>query len=228
MAIVLIILAALVVLAFLPQMWVKSVIKRHSAERPDFPGTGGEFARHLLDEMKLGHVKVEQTDAGDHYDPISKTVRLLPQHFNGRSLSAVVIAAHEVGHAMQDASGYRPLIHRTQLARQAQRIETLGSIVMLIAPVVMILAKAPFLLFVMLAAGMLILSFTILMHALTLPVEFDASFARAMPVLEAGGYLAEEDMKSAREILRAAAYTYVAAAAISLLDVMRWLRVLRF
>lgn len=228
MAIVLIILAALVALAFLPQMWVKSVIKRHSAERSDFPGTGGEFARHLLDEMQLGHVKVEQTDDGDHYDPVSKTVRLLPQHYNGRSLSGVVIAAHEVGHAMQDATGYRPLVHRTQLARQAQRIETLGSIVMLIAPVVMILSKAPFMMLVMLAAGMLILSFTILMHALTLPVEFDASFARAMPVLEAGGYLAEEDMKSAREILRAAAYTYVAAAAISLLDVMRWLRVLRF
>ncbi len=228
MAIVLIILAVLVLLAFLPQMWVKNVINRHSAERPDFPGTGGEFARHLLDEMKLGHVNVEQTNGGDHYDPVSKTVRLLPQHFNGRSLSAVVIAAHEVGHAMQDASGYRPLVHRTQLAKQAQRIETLGSIVMLIAPVVMILTKAPYLMFVMLAAGMLILSFTILMHALTLPVEFDASFARAMPVLKAGGYLAEEDMKSAHEILRAAAYTYVAAAAISLLDVMRWLRVLRF
>ena len=87
-------------LSFLPQWWVKSVIRRHSAERQDFPGTGGEFARHLLDRLKLDYVGVEQTDAGDHYDPESRTVRLLPEHFDGRSLSAVVIAAHELGHAM--------------------------------------------------------------------------------------------------------------------------------
>ncbi len=226
----LIIVAVLLIaaLALLPQWWVKSVIARHSAERPDFPGTGGEFARHLLDEMKLGHVKVEETRDGDHYDPVAKVIRLLPQHYDGRSLSAVVIAAHEVGHAMQDATGYGPLAHRTHMARQARQIEFLGSAVMLAAPLMMIFTKAPFLLGIQLLGGMVILSFTILMHALTLPVEFDASFKRALPVLKAGGYLEERDMKSAREILRAAAYTYVAAAAMSLLDVMRWLRVFRF
>ena len=228
MAILLIILAIFVVLAVLPQFWVKRVIDAHSAERPDFPGSGGEFARHLLDEMKLEHVGVEETKDGDHYDPTTKTVRLLPQHLNGRSLSAVVIAAHEVGHAMQDATGYRPLAHRTRMAQQAQWIETIGSGVMILAPVMMIFTKAPFLLVLQLIAGMVILSFTILMHALTLPVEFDASFGRAMPVLKAGGYLEEKDMRSARTILRAAAYTYVAAAAMSLLNVMRWIRVLRF
>lgn len=228
MAILLIVLAIVVVLALLPQFWVKRVIEAHSAERPDFPGSGGEFARHLLDEMKLDHVGVEETNQGDHYDPMSKTVRLLPQHMHGRSLSAVVIAAHEVGHAMQDATGYRPLAHRTRMAQQAQWIETIGSAVMILAPVMMIFTKAPFLLVLQLLAGMVILSFTILMHALTLPVEFDASFGRAMPVLKAGGYLEDKDMHSARKILRAAAFTYVAAAAMSLLNVMRWVRVLRF
>ncbi len=228
MAILLIILAIIVVLALLPQFWVKRVIDAHSAERPDFPGSGGEFARHLLDEMKLDHVRVEETNQGDHYDPATKTVRLLPQHLKGHSLSAVVIAAHEVGHAMQDATGYRPLAHRTRMAQQAQWIETIGSAVMILAPVMMIFTKAPFLLVLQLIAGMVILSFTILMHALTLPVEFDASFSRAMPVLKAGGYLEEKDLRSARSILRAAAFTYVAAAAMSLLNVMRWVRVLRF
>lgn len=228
MAIILIFLGLLVVLALLPQFWVKRVIDAHAAERPDFPGTGGEFARHLLDEMKLEHVGVEETKDGDHYDPHTKSVRLLPQHFRGRSLSGVVIAAHEVGHAMQDATGYRPLAHRTQMARQARWIETIGSGVMLLAPVMMIFTKAPFLMILQLAGGMLILSFTVLMHALTLPVEFDASFGRAMPVLKAGGYLEEKDMRAAKKILRAAAFTYVAAAAMSLLDVMRWIRVLRF
>ena len=101
----LVVLAVIFALAVLPQMWVKRVIAGPwRASAPDFPGTGGEFARHILDEMKLGHVKVEETDAGDHYDPEAKVIRLLPKHLNGRSLAAVVIAAHEAGHAMQDAS----------------------------------------------------------------------------------------------------------------------------
>ena len=75
MAVMLVVLAVIFALAVLPQMWVKRVIAAHGAERSDFPGTGGEFARHILDEMKLGHVKVEETDAGDHYDPEAKAIR---------------------------------------------------------------------------------------------------------------------------------------------------------
>ncbi|MCB1506882.1 MAG: zinc metallopeptidase [Hyphomicrobiaceae bacterium] len=212
----------------LPQLWVQRVLKEHGRERADFPGTGGEFARHILDEMKLTEVKVEETKLGDHYDPDARTVRLLPQHYNGRSLAAVVVAAHEVGHAMQHATGYAPLMRRSRLAKQAQRIERIGAIVMLTAPVVMAIVKAPALVFVQIGAGLLILSSTILMHMTTLPVEFDASFRRALPVLKAGRYISEKDMGSARQILKAAALTYVAAAAMSLLDVMRWIRVLRF
>ena len=223
----LVVLAVIFALAILPQMWVKRVIAAHGAERSDFPGTGGEFARHILDEMKLGHVKVEETDLGDHYDPEAKVLRLSPQHLNGRSLSAVVIAAHEAGHAMQDASGYPPLHARTRLAKQAIRAEKVGAVIMLAAPIVMALAKAPHLLIIEVLAGVMILALSILMHAVTLPVEFDASFRRALPVLKAGRYLDDKDMPAAKEILRAAAYTYVAAAAMSLLNVARWLRVLR-
>jgi Zn-dependent membrane protease YugP len=206
---------------------VRRVIARHSGDRPDLAGTGGEFARHLLDGMQLHHVKVEATDLGDHYDPDAKAVRLLPQHLKGRSLTALVIAAHETGHAMQDATGYRPLKERTRLARQAIRIEKVGAVVMLAAPIVMVLARAPQLLLVQALAGALILGLSIVMHAYTLPVEYDASFRRALPLLEAGRYIPERDMPAARQILRAAAFTYVAAAAMSLLDVARWIRVLR-
>jgi uncharacterized protein len=227
LAAIVIILALVFALAVLPQMWVRRVIDRNSSERKDFPGTGGEFARHILDEMKLGHVKVEETDLGDHYDPEAKVLRLSPQHLNGRSLSAVVIAAHEAGHAMQDASGYPPLHARTRLAKQAIRAEKVGAVIMLAAPIVMAFAKAPHLLIIEVLAGVMILALSILMHAVTLPVEFDASFRRALPVLKAGRYLDDKDMPAAKEILRAAAYTYVAAAAMSLLNVARWLRVLR-
>jgi Zn-dependent membrane protease YugP len=223
----LIILAAVLGLAVLPQMWVRRVIARHGDERPDFPGTGGEFARHILDEMKLSHVKVEETKLGDHYDPDAKAVRLLPQHMNGRSLSAVVIAAHEAGHAMQDATGYPPLAARTRLAKQAIRTEKVAAVVMLAVPIVMVLAKAPHVALIEVMVGVMIFALSILLHAVTLPVEFDASFGRALPVLKAGRYLDDKDMPAAKEILRAAAFTYVAAAAMSVLDVMRWLRVLR-
>jgi uncharacterized protein len=228
MALTLIILAAFLGLALLPGLWIKRVIASHSGERSEYPGTGGEFARHLLDEMKLANVKVEETKLGDHYDPETKTVRLMPERFNGKSLAAVVIAAHEVGHAMQDATDYPPLRARTKLAKQAQAIEKFGAVVMLAAPIIMVLAKSPVILVFELIAGVMILGMTIFMHAVTLPVEFDASFRRAMPVLKAGNYINAKDMSSARELLRAAAFTYVAAAAMSLFDVMRWLRVLRF
>ncbi len=227
MAIGLIALVVIVALAFLPGMWIKGVLSRHATERPDFPGTGGELARHLLDEMKLAHVKVEETKLGDHYDPLAKVVRLSPDHMRKRSLSAIVVAAHEVGHAMQDATGYAPLQARTKLANQARKVEILGSIIMLLSPVMLLLMKAPAAMLMELGLGLLVLSFGVLMHAVTLPVEFDASFRRALPVLKAGHYIADKDMSSARQILRAAAFTYVAAAAMSLLNVARWLRVLR-
>ncbi len=228
MAIVVIAILVLIGLMFLPSWWVKSVIARHSNDRVDFPGTGADFARHLLGEMKLNNVGVEETNLGDHYDPEAKMVRLLPQHYNGRSLSAVVIAAHEVGHAMQDATDYGPLRARTRLAKQAAKLEGIATLLMLATPVLLILAKSPAILIVQLGAGLIIVATTVLMHATTLPVEFDASFKRALPVLEAGRFIPAEDMPAAREILRAAAFTYVAAAAISLLDIMRWLRFLRF
>jgi Zn-dependent membrane protease YugP len=223
------ILALLIIgLALLPGAWVQGVIKRHSLERTDLAGSGGELARHLLDGMKLNHVKVEQTDLGDHYDPAEKAVRLSADHMHKRSLSAVVIAAHEVGHAMQDATGYAPLQARTRLAKQARKVEMLGSLMMLLSPVMLVIAKAPAIMLVQILVGLLILSFSVLMHAFTLPVEFDASFRRALPVLKAGKYIPDRDMSSARQILRAAALTYVAAAAMTLLDVTRWLKVLRF
>ncbi len=225
--IALVLLAAIMALALLPQLWVKKVLARHSTERSDFPGTGGEFARHILDRMGLGEVKVEETALGDHYDPEAKVVRLSKIHYQGRSLSAVVVAAHEVGHAMQDATGYPPLSARTRLAKQAQKAETIGSVIMLATPIIMLLSKSPHIMIIQLLAGIGILAMTVMMHAVTLPVEFDASFKRALPVLKQGGYVGAKDLASAREILRAAALTYVAAAAMSMLDIMRWLRVLR-
>jgi hypothetical protein len=221
-------LILLLALATLPQLWVRSVMDRHSHDRPDFPGTGGQFARHLLDEMNLREIGVEETQMGDHYDPQSKTVRLSPNNFAGRSLTAVTVAAHEVGHAMQDATRYPPLVARTRLAKTGAIVERVGVFVMIAAPIMAVVVKHPAAMFAQVGAGLLLIGFTVLVHLTTLPVEFDASFKRALPVLRAGQYIPERDMPAARGILRAAALTYVAGALISLINIARWMRVLRF
>ena len=221
-------LILLLALATLPQLWVRSVMDRHSADRPDFPGTGGQFARHLLDEMNLREIGVEETQVGDHYDPQSKTVRLSPGNFAGRSLTAVTVAAHEVGHAMQDSTRYPPLVARTRLAKTGAIVERVGVFVMIAAPIMAVIVKHPAAMFAQVGAGLLLIGFTVLVHLTTLPVEFDASFKRALPVLRAGQYIPERDMPAARGILRAAALTYVAGALISLINIARWMRVLRF
>ncbi|MEL6421542.1 MAG: zinc metallopeptidase [Pseudomonadota bacterium] len=226
MRLVIIIGILVAALAFLPSWWVRRVIRQHSDDRPDFPGSGAEFARHILGEMRLEQVTVEETDIGDHYDPSDKTVRLSSAHYHGRSLAAVVIAAHEVGHAMQDATGYRPLVARTRMARAAIWVQRVGGILMFGAPILMIITRSPAALLAEVGLALVILLTSVIMHAVTLPVEFDASFKRAMPVLEAGGYISERDRKAARQILWAAALTYVAAAAMTLLDITRWARIL--
>jgi Zn-dependent membrane protease YugP len=106
-------------------------------------------------------------------------------------------------------------------------MQKVAAVVMLAAPIVMALAKAPQVAIIEVLIGVMIFALTILLHAVTLPVEFDASFRRALPVLQAGRYIDDKDMPAARRILRAAALTYVAAAAMSVLDVARWLRILR-
>ena len=228
MGLVIIIVLVILGLAFLPQVWVRHVIQRHGVDRPDFAGTGGEFARHILDKLGLSQVGVEETEIGDHYDPETKVVRLSPDHYRGRSLSAVVIAAHEVGHAIQDATDYPPLKARTSIAKTAAWLQNIAVVILIAAPFMVLIAKSPAILLIQVAAIGLIILMTIAMHAVTLPVEFDASFRRAMPILASGGYIPDDDMPAANQILQAAALTYVAAAAMSALNIFRWLRVLRF
>ena len=218
----------LIALVFGPQWWIRHVLRKNGADRPDLPGTGGELARHLLDEARLGDVKVEVTDKGDHYDPESRAVRLMPQHHDARSVAAVAVAAHEVSHAIQHARGERPFARRVELVRQLIWVERLAVGILMLAPVLFILVKSPALVLLQVAAAVALLGIRVAVHVVTLPVEFDASFAKALPVLEGRRYLSGQDMPAARSVLRAAAFTYVAAALATLLDVARWFRILRF
>lgn len=223
-----VILAVVAVVVFGPQLWIRHVLATYGGERPDLPGSGAELARHLLDEAGLQVVKVEETSAGDHYDPEERAVRLLPQHHGGRSIAAVAVAAHEVSHAVQHAWGERPFAARLALVKNLHWIDRLATFILLLSPVVFLFVKAPALLVVQLGAAFALMAIRIVVHIATLPVELDASFGKALPVLANGSYLAPEDLPAARSVLRAAALTYVASALVTLLDVTRWLRILRF
>lgn len=216
------------IVVFGPQLWTRRVFAQHSVPRPDYPGTGAELARHLLDQLDMQHIKVEMTQQGDHYDPETKAVRLTPDKFDGKSLTAITVAAHEVGHAIQDYTGYQPFTERTRLVRVAQGAEKLGVVVMMMGiPIAAALAQTPVAGVVVLVAGMATMGISTLVHLVTLPVEWDASFRRALPVLQQRNYLSPEDEQGARRILAAAALTYVAASLASLLSLWRWIAFLR-
>jgi Zn-dependent membrane protease YugP len=206
---------------------VRRVLRRYAQPADRYPGTGGELARYLLDQLGLTDVGAETTELGDHYDPDAKCVRLTPDKFNGRSLTAITVAAHEVGHAHQDATGYAPLKWRTRLVKAAAPGERVGAAVLMLAPVVAVVTRAPVAGLLMLLGGFLVLGLGTLIHLLTLPMELDASFGRALPMLERGGFLKSGDGPHARKLLTAAALTYFAASLMSLLNIGRWWAILR-
>lgn len=216
---------AFLALIFGPQYWVRSVMARHAVDRPDFPGSGGELARYLLDQAGLTDVGLQETPAGtDHYDPIARMVRLSPDNLNGRSVTAVAVAAHEVGHAIQHRDGDPFLVTRTKWAGGLAGLDKVAFWMLMSIPLIGIIIKSPLIAMLQIAAIVVLLSGRVLMHVLTLPMEIDASFKRALPVLEQGGFLQGEDLTSARQVLKAAAGTYVASALATLLDVLRWIR----
>ncbi len=217
----------LLLILYGPQLWVRAVMARYSRNREDFPGTGGQFARHLLDRFGLEGVEVETAPQGDHYDPERGAVVLAPDHYHGRSLTAVAVAAHEVGHALQDSAGYRPLRLRHRLVEMSKGMQRVGSALILAAPLFLLASRSPAGLVLPLLGGLLSMGTAAVVHLVTLPVELDASFNRALPALRHGGYLAGRDHSGARRILTAAALTYVAASLAGLLNVWRWLRLLR-
>jgi uncharacterized protein len=211
-------------LLFGPRIWIQHVLKRHGADRPDLPGTGAELARHLLDEAGLQAVLVETSDLGDHYDPDAQAVRLLRQHHDGRSITAVAIAAHEVSHAVQHAREEPAFMRRYNLVRQLIWVQRAAVGVLLLAPFVLVLVRSPALTLLQVLAGVLLMTISVAVHIVTLPVEFDASFGKALPVLTRGRYLSAGDLPAAGSVLKAAAFTYVAAALATLLNFLRWVR----
>lgn len=198
------------------QMKVKSAYKKYSKVASSSHMPGREVARRILDSNGLYDVSVEETRGvlSDHYDPRSKVVRLSTDNYHGHSVAAAAIAAHEVGHAIQDQQEYSFLRFRSTLVPVANFGSNASWIFILIG----MFAQLPG----MMLLGIILMAAGVLFQFVTLPVEFNAS-NRAMDQVVSLGIIRNDEERETKKVLNAAALTYVAAAAVAVLELVRLL-----
>ncbi len=209
----------LLIPAFAFALWaqwkVKSTYRKYSEVASRSGMTGARAARYILDANGLNDIDVEQVagELTDHYDPKSKKIRLSEGIYGSHSLAALAVAAHESGHAVQDKVGYAPMGIRARLVPAANLGSTLAIPLFFIGIFIPRVAW-------MMDLGIIFFAAAVLFHIVTLPVEFDAS-RRAVAILNNGAYLAPDEVQGAKRVLDAAAWTYVAAATMALLQLLR-------
>ncbi len=210
-----------VIFSIIASVKVNSTFKKYSKIRSRRGITGASAARRVLDANGLYHVKVERISGhlNDHFDPRTNVIRLSDATYDNASPAAIGVAAHEAGHAVQHAVGYRPLKIRAAIIPATQ----LGS--QLAMPLVLlgiVLTYAGYQFIWLAYAGILCFALSTLFQLVTLPTEFNAS-RRAMAAIENGGLLERDEMAQTKKVLSAAAMTYVAALAVSLMQLLRLL-----
>ena len=205
-----------VLLALYAQFKVKSTYDKYSQVPCSRGYTGAQAARYILDDYRLTEVKVESIpgELTDNYNPRDKKLRLSEGIYNGHSVAALGVAAHEAGHAIQDAKAYAPLKLRNGLVPVTNLGTTLAFPLFLLG----LFVNIPQLMDI----GIVLFSLAVVFSVLTLPVEFNAS-NRAIRVLADGRFLNEKELPMAREVLNAAALTYVAATAMAVMNLLRLL-----
>ena len=211
----LIVLPALV-LAIWAQINVSTTYSKYNKLKTSGGVTGFEAARRILDANGLYNVGIERIrgQLTDHYDPRANVIRLSEAVYSSTSAAAVGVASHEAGHAVQHAVGYAPIKLRTSIIRATN----FGSMMAMPLFLIGLIFASPALMYV----GIILYSLVAVFQLVTLPVEFNAS-KRAMVALSASGRFSSEELRGARKVLSAAALTYVAALATSLLSLLRLL-----
>jgi len=203
------------------QARVKGTFAKYSRMSTQSRMTGADVARGILAQNGIRDVTVEKVGGSltDHYDPRTKTLRLSEPIYTSNSMAAFGVAAHEVGHAIQDADGYAPLKFRSIWVPVANLGGGLSMVVIILSfflgGVATVMGHTAALL------GVLMFATTTVFTLVTLPVEFDAS-RRALASLETGGYVGADELAGARKVLNAASLTYVAAFITSLLTLLYW------
>jgi uncharacterized protein len=193
------------------QLKVNSTFKKYSEVANSQRLTGAAAAERLLRANGLNSIKVEgvQTRLGDHYDPGKKVLRLSPAVANSASVAALGIVAHEVGHAVQDNTGYAFLKFRTSFVPAANLGSTLGYICVILGFLIYMFSRSE-LGFTVVLTGILLFSLAVVFSLVTLPVEYNAS-SRARQMLQSTGLVSVQELNGASAVLSAAALTYVAA-----------------
>ena len=203
-------------ITMLAQIYVNSSYSKYRKVNNARGLTGKEAARMMLDRNGLNHVKIRAVSGklSDHYDPRSKTVNLSNDIYNGTSVASISVACHECGHAIQDKDNYIFMRFRASLVPVVNLSSKIGYFAILLG----IIFSALDLIWIGIFAELAILLFQII----TLPVEFDAS-RRALKEISAVGFLANNEIRGSKKMLRAAALTYVASVMATLLEVFRLL-----
>lgn len=196
------------------QGFIKSTYSKYSTVMSKKGMTGAETARLILDNNQLKDVKVEEVQGylSDHYDPSAKTVRLSVRNYRESSISAVAVAAHECGHAIQDKDGYSMMRLRHALVPIVNLTNRLGYVVLVIGLISGLLG--------IVQIGIILEAVIVLFHLVTLPVEIDAS-RRALKKIEEYGILDKKEHSGGKQVLKAAAFTYVAGVLSSILEILR-------
>ena len=184
--------------------------------------SGREIAEKMLQENGIYDVKVTSVNGflSDHYNPKDKTVNLSPDVYNGRSISAAAVAAHECGHAVQHATSYGPLVMRSKMVPAVQFSSMLVNWILLAGMIVLATTKSPTVLLI----GIIIMSVTVLFTLITLPVEFDAS-KRALAWLERTNVTSPQEYPKAKDALKWAATTYVVAALAAVVTLIQYVMI---
>jgi len=205
--------------AFLLGLWaqLRIHIAYGAAQQMAAPLSGAAAARHILDSAGLHDVGIEQTPGhlSDHYDPSEKVLRLSPEVYQSRSLAAVGIAAHEAGHAIQDAAGYAPLVIRNAVVPLAGFGSGAGVIMIIVGAILGMVAWLIWL-------GIALFATVVFFQVVNLPVEFNAS-RRAKDQLVQLGIVNSEELRYVNKVLDAAALTYVAATLQALFTLMYYI-----
>ena len=203
------------IILFLPNIWVNYILKNNNRVLSDMPFTGNQLGKKILKEQQIYDVTIEPIKQLDHYNPIKKKIHIGEDKLNKKSITSIAVVAHEIGHAIQDKENYKPLIMRQKLIEKTMIFQRLGSFLLIIGlPSIFAFTKSPLITFIAAMIIMGCLSTNVLIHLITLPVEFDASFKRALPILQK--YVPKENMKQCRSVLRAAAFTYLAQSIVSI------------
>jgi uncharacterized protein len=213
-------------LVYGPSLWVRYVLWRYNKPIKAMPGTGGELAQHLIDRFKLTGVSLVEGDKdANYYSPDDKKVSIGSEFYHTKSLSAVAVAAHEVGHAIQFYHEEPVSKLRAKYLKYAFVIKRIGSLALIGLSTVAVVVKLPHLFGLSLLAGVITMLATVFMYVAILPEEYDASFKKALPILE--DYVPADDLPKIRRVLKACALTYVAGAIADILSLWRWIRFMR-